>query len=499
MNAEKSALLAEKLLKKEYPADKIKSVWEDIMFNQFHDILGGCCIKDAYYDARNLHGRALQTAEETMYYSLQSITNKIKMPGKNPDNAWNLVVWNLNGSEFDGEIEAEVQWAWEFDWYDGGIMLTDSDNNEYECQIIEELPVVPRFRSRFIFKAKIPAYGYKSFVVKQTGTIEKQPLKKTCENGRFFIEYDENGIKTVYDKTAKKEIVKEMLVPYAVADECDTWGFNKTVYEKEKEFLKLKECGIKENGSVRTVLRLEWEFNTSSLVQEIGIYENHIDCSYRVLWNEERKALKFAVSNGKKMKCVCSAPYGKIEREQSEYEKPMNEWVKLCNGDENITVIADSIFAYNFDGSELGLTVLRNCIFGDLRMAPLNENRKYQYMGQGETEGRIRIVFEGNADIEGVKFNNPPVIMCEANHGGIFEPQASFIEISENIMLGTLKKAECGNGYVCRLYNTADCVTTGKISLFGNNADVCLKPHEIQSIHNNEEKFVKINILEEIK
>ena len=73
------------------------------------------------------------------------------MPGKNPDNAWNIVVWNLNAVEYNGYIEAEVQWAHEFPWYDKGILLEDSEGNKYECQIIRERSVIPRFRSRFLF------------------------------------------------------------------------------------------------------------------------------------------------------------------------------------------------------------------------------------------------------------------------------------------------------------------------------------------------------------
>lgn len=70
-----------------------------------------------------------------------------------------------DGGEYDGYIEAEVQWAHEFDWYDKSITLEDADGNQYPCQIIMEKSVVPRFRSRFVFKAEIPAMGYKAFKV----------------------------------------------------------------------------------------------------------------------------------------------------------------------------------------------------------------------------------------------------------------------------------------------------------------------------------------------
>ncbi len=497
MNAEKVSVIAEKLIGKEYPKETIKRCWEDIMFNQFHDILGGCCIEDAYFDARNLHGRALQTTNELVYFGLQSITNKIKMPGKNPDNAWNLVVWNLNGFEADTQIEAEVQWAWEFEWYNGGIVLEDEEGNEIECQIITELSVIPKFRSCFVFKAKIPPMGYKSYIVKQKGKGMSLPDTKNVENERFKIEYTNDGMLSVFDKRKNKTVIEDLFKPYALFDECDTWGFNKTVYEPQKQFMKLKRIKITESGIIRTTLMLEWEYNKSTVTQHISLYDDHIDCKYRVLWNEKGCALKFNLSNKKKMNCLVSAPYGCVEREKSEYEKPMGEWIKMYNDEETIIALADSIFAYNFDGESIGLTVLRNCIFGDLRTEPLDTTKEYGYMGQGVSEGTIRIVFEGNADMQGILLNNPPLILCEANHDGEFKASDSFFESGSDLLLTTLKKSEDDERYVIRLYNPRGEKSETDVKLFETTDHTCLNPYEIKTLKIDENNFVNTNMLEE--
>ncbi|MDY3929361.1 MAG: glycoside hydrolase family 38 C-terminal domain-containing protein [Clostridia bacterium] len=497
MNAEKVSVIACELVNKEYPAEKLRKCWEDLMFNQFHDILGGCCIEDAYFDARNLHGRVMQSANETVHFGLQSITNKIKMPGKNPDNAWNLVVWNLNGFEADTEIEAEVQWAWEFEWYDGGITLFDEEGRKIQCQIINELSVIPKFRSRFVFKAKIPALGYKTFIVKQTKKKVLNDNNGLVENDRFKIEYDQSGIRSIFDKIKDKTVITSFLKPYVVLDLCDTWGFNKTVYESQKNFLNLKECKITESGSIRTTLRQVWEYNKSTVIQDISLYGDHIDCKYRVLWNEEKTALKFEISNGHKIKTRVSAPYGCVDREESEFEKPMGEWITLYNDSEEMTVLCDSVFAYGFDGTAVNLTVLRNCIFGDLRTEPLDETKDYKYMGQGITEGKIRIVFDKNEDREGILFNNPPVILCEANHDGIFAPQNSFFSTDENTVLTALKKAEDCDKYVIRLYNTAKSEKKANVRLFENSAEIICNGHEIKSLLTDKKGFKCTNMLEE--
>ena len=192
LNAEKACVIAN-----QYYKAALTQCWKDVLFNQFHDILGGACIPQAYTDARDLYGRAIQTAQELLHKNLQMVTAHIQMPGRNPENPWNIVVWNLNGFEYDGYIEAEVQWAHEFDWYDGAIVLEDSNKVRYECQIIRERSVIPGFRSRFVFKAKIPPMGYRAFCVVQMGEEEKVADVKDpfrIDTGKFLIELSEKTV-----------------------------------------------------------------------------------------------------------------------------------------------------------------------------------------------------------------------------------------------------------------------------------------------------------------
>ena len=170
LNAEKSLVFVNK-----NQSDLTRSLWQDLMFNQFHDILGGASIKEAYDDAEYLHGRVISSAKEIITYNVQSVTKNIKTLGKNEDgDIWNLVVWNFNDKSFNGYIEAEVQWAHEFEWYEKGLELVDESGKIYPCQIIEAKAVIPRFRSRFVCKVDAPAFGYKLYkVVRNEKEIEK--------------------------------------------------------------------------------------------------------------------------------------------------------------------------------------------------------------------------------------------------------------------------------------------------------------------------------------
>ena len=63
LNTEKYSVLSNYLMHTPYPAGELGRAWKNIMFNQFHDILGGCSIKEAYADAEYLHYEAISIGE----------------------------------------------------------------------------------------------------------------------------------------------------------------------------------------------------------------------------------------------------------------------------------------------------------------------------------------------------------------------------------------------------------------------------------------------------
>lgn len=75
--AEKWMTAASRLAGMAYDRQAVEHAWEDVLFNQFHDILGGCCLKEAYEDAREFHGEALKISSELMNHALQRISWKI--------------------------------------------------------------------------------------------------------------------------------------------------------------------------------------------------------------------------------------------------------------------------------------------------------------------------------------------------------------------------------------------------------------------------------------
>ena len=78
VTAEKLDVLANIMTGSALHNKQIEAAWERVMFNQFHDILAGCSVKEAYFDAENSYGYARETALDVNTFAAQRITWRIK-------------------------------------------------------------------------------------------------------------------------------------------------------------------------------------------------------------------------------------------------------------------------------------------------------------------------------------------------------------------------------------------------------------------------------------
>jgi len=497
LNAEKVAVIAGK------PDTKLLAdCWKDILFNQFHDILGGACIRQAYYDANNLHGRAITNAEYAMHTNLQRVTRQIQMPGKNPDNPWNLVVWNLNTTPYDGCIEAEVQWLHEFDAYEGGIELEDAEGNRYACQLIRELSVIPGFRTRFVFKARIPALGYKSFKVIQNHKEDVlvrnprlDPYVLETKRFRFAISKEDGSISEIYNKETGAVQYVNLLQPVCYEDTGDTWAFNIEKYGAALGSFRLLKAEVVENGLHRTKIKLTSAYRESKLVVHYTFYEDacYFDMAYRVNWNEKFTAFKLNLPKAPGAVRV-GVPGGEALRAPCPGDVPMNRWMQV--GD--LRLVSGSLFAYSAEEDTLGLTVLRSPIYGDLRLRDIDLEADYAITQQGLTEGALRILFCGDPVQEAELFCNPCFVIDESNHDGTLPSTGSYLDLqTEGVSVMALKHCEEGEGVILRLREYLGKGKQVSLTFAGKAYETAIAAHEIKTVKLLEGQLTEVDMLED--
>ena len=509
LNAEKASVLAYKHYGRPYPREALNDCWKDLLFNQFHDILGGASIREAYTDAYHGLGRATLTAEEITQYALQNITHKIRTPGRNPDHPWNLVVWNLHTVPYKGYIEAEVQWLHEFPAYSGGILLEDADGNRFPCQIILERSVIEGFRSRFVFEAEIPAMGYRAFRVVKTEEASPRCSDDTSlsfDTGRFDVSIDgATGLLEKITDNVTKRVLSAPLKPACYADDGDTWCFNVEHHGALLEPFSLRSLRITERGIHRTTFRAEYTFRSSRVVLYYTFYQNknYFDVRYSVNWMEPHTVLTLDFETGCTQRIV-SAPFSAERRKDALADQPMGEWLTMQDDRGGVSFLADSLFSYTSEGSAVSLNVLRSCIFGDLRLSDLDPTADYPIMEQGLTDGRVRVVIhEGDfvrAEIpaHAAAFNEPPIVICEANHDGTEPAQQSFLSLAAaHTAISAIKLCEDDDSIIVRLCEYAGCEESVTLSLCGIRAELPMSPYEIKTVRLHDGHAEEVYITED--
>ncbi len=83
--------------------EKLDAAWEDLLFTQFHDILAGACISQAYESVRAMQGRARIGGEEILYEATRCWARQT-LP---PINEQQIVVMNADEEVWEGLVEAE--------------------------------------------------------------------------------------------------------------------------------------------------------------------------------------------------------------------------------------------------------------------------------------------------------------------------------------------------------------------------------------------------------
>ncbi len=476
MNAEKALFLSGNTGCKA----ELDRQWKNLLYCQFHDILGGAALNDSYRDAFAQLGEVRHEAQKLLHLQLQQMANDIEMTGSN---AWNLVLWNLNTESYDDYIETEVQWAWEFDWYQGALMLTDDTGKEIPCQTVLPRSVIPGFRQRLVFRAEVPALGYKVYKVCQKELKTDSDTAVAMQRALTFAE--------------------NQMQPVAVKDESDVWAFNFTGYGEEKAFA-VSEKKTVQSGPIQAKTKMTAKYGESFIEETVCAHSDseEIDLHFRVNWNEKHKALKLKVNSVEKL--IAATPGLGLESSFDGMEKAMNGWLDVTLKDgKRYLILTDGCFGYEpcEDGS-LRLTVLRSPIVGDLRISPLPED-DYEYMSQGIHEFNVRVIpHKGLNEAEKWarydSFVNPPIVVCEANHKGTQPLSYSFVKKTGNVAVTAIKQAEADEqATIVRLTNYSDADQKTDIELKKlPRAEVTLKPYEIATYKFTDDGITKMDMLE---
>ncbi|HOQ32434.1 MAG TPA: glycoside hydrolase family 38 C-terminal domain-containing protein [Candidatus Hydrogenedens sp.] len=525
--AERFATAGWLLKEAKYPESVFEAIWKDLLFNQFHDILAGTSIKEAYQDARDQLGAARHRADVIINQTMQKIVKSINTQGKgNAIVVVNPLAWPVKQPVIISEIVSRG-----ISKENGGIELV---NDEQTCCPVQAIQSSRPGSKKYVFIAEIPSMGYRVYFARQECEEHKEIHKlkirphnvphppnidkNHLENDFWSIGFDciRGGISRLYDKTNKIDVIKNLGLPIPLVDASDTWSHDVSEYRVEAGKFNLADMKIKENGEVLASMVQEFQYNRSRIIQEVVLYKDieDIDVYLNILWLEEYKALKwFVETNIFNGIAAYEVPYGVQVRPCNGEEEVGQQWIDLSGNIDGkpygLSVITDSNYGYDTKNNIIRVTLLRSPAYAHHDPERYTASNNYPIIDQGWQEMRIRLIPHTGTwkDTRVVKsaweFNVPLIAQYEHSHPGKRGLQATLLGTeAENILISVVKKSEEGKDLIIRAYETYGKETLTNLHLTFLQLMYPLKftPYEIKTvkININTKEIFETNLLEEV-
>lgn len=479
--AEKWAALGAAVAGLGYPRQEFAAAWKKVLFQQFHDIMGGTSLPEHDAEARHAHGYALEVASQALHRAAQAIA--AKAPATDPDSQY-LVVFNPHVWTATLPVEYDLDWPMRLPGGDRAretYSVLEDDSGRVVAHQWTQGSTVTGARTKLVFQAEVPAFGYRQYRLRRVAEAPGAPgpvalTGRSLENEHLRATFDSAGGLSLLDKDSNRELFRSPGARAVVLDDpSDTWSHAVRDYSTElgafgnAGFLPL------ESGPVRAVLRVRTSFGNSSLTQDWLLYKGarRLECRVRLDWHERLRMMKFsfpvAVNDPV---ATYEIAYGHIVRATGGAEDPGQRWVDVSGPDYGFTLLNDAKYGYSVPGADLRLSVVRSPVYAHHDPRRLETGREYLYQDQGEQSFRMWLVpHTGPWQEAGVvrlaeELHLPAPVIYQGVHAGRRPAAAGFLAVNvPNVVVSVLKKAEDGEDYILRAYETAGRATEATLDL----------------------------------
>ena len=501
-----------------YPAGEFRDEWKNVMFNEFHDIMCGCCAKigideavEMFHESRARASRYLHKTLGKLCKQINTMVDGVSNEGKSDWQLWEeddhgvpVVIFNPHAWTFRGYLSLNSQLAG----------IADPEGQPVPIQYIPGDTANCDDMFDTLFPAELPPFGYavywvyKNTILHSSGKTGKISPDDVCvpredfvlDNERMTVKFDPKTghVVSIFDKENLRELCEgDCGVPVVIDDAPnDTWAHNRFIFREELAHLECESICWRETGELRNTIRVAYRYGDSNfwLDYTLDRVSGQLGIRFKAIWQAPHTILKFAFPLAL---TGCSAlaqiPYGRIRRPSNAEEEPMQQWCALVGSDHDgktagLAVLNDGRYSYDAKDNELRVTLLRNCLYGDHYAATRRTVSDFVDEGVHYLNLALRLLNgtpDGELDRDAAVLNFAPIPVFDNYHTGTLGRAASFALVgSESVSLAAVKGAESGEGYVFRLWETAgrpaDCTISSV--LFGVEQKLSFEPQEVKTL-----------------
>ncbi len=481
-----------------YPKSELESVWKQILFNQFHDILPGSAIAQVYADANLAFTEVDRTCREILLKSLDAISAQISLPSPPQPDAQPILIFNtLNWSR--SEVVA--------------VTLPDAANSAWQIYDFSRRRLVSQIvrgdrlesQSKLLFWANnLPAVGYQVFWLcrEDAQTVDNasaspETEKKTelskltygiaqkntpCQETHFaaaqmvleneFIRATVDGktgdLSSIWDKVNNREVLNaaggNQLQAFQDSGQYwDAWNIDPNYEKHQLPAPTLKDISWIAQGEIRQSLRVVRQIGKSEFCQDyiVEIGSPLLKIKTVADWQEKHVLVKAAFGlNVEADFATCEIPGGAIDRttkpqtpaEKAKWEVPILRWTDISNDGVGVSLLNDCKYGCDLQPNQIRLTLLRGSTWPD-EQADVGVSEftcaVYPHSGNWQDAGTVR---------QGYELNLPLLVKVlpklEENGHKTLPAVGKFLDLSaENLVLMAFKQSEDdSNVWILRCY-----------------------------------------------
>jgi alpha-mannosidase len=492
--AEKWASVAAEVAGVDYPAAELAKAWQLVLFNQFHDTLGGAAIEPAYEDSRDQFGHAVSLAGEAFNRAVQTLARRVDI--RQEQDMSPVVVFNPHPWPLVADVEFEFGGFPAF-----GARALDDRGAPIAVQRTRSKATVNGWRRRLALAVDVPPLGYRTYRIYPSGDTEETPALTATDtalaNEFLSLSLDPGTGWLTSLGAPDMNLVADGPHAVVIDDQSDTWGHRVRAYDKAIGVFTPTSVRLVENGPVRAVIRVVSSYGASTLVEEyvLGVRDRHVEVRVTLDWHERHKLLKLRFPTAlSDVDATFEIPYGHLVRPANGSEEAAQAWVDvsgtLPDGRRGgLAVLNDGKYGHDVLGGDIGMTAARSPVYAWHEPKELAEGELYSFQDQGRQEFTYRLVpHAGDWRAASVvrlaaELNQPSFPLLESYHVGDLPQALSFMTVSAgNVVPTVLKAAEDDpSALVVRAYETAGQACEATIEVLGRRVSASFGPGEIKT------------------
>ena len=506
LRMEKFSALAQRLSSHALNMPFVRQAWQNLMFNEFHDILGGCCIPEAMDDAIMQLDEALSIAAREENAALQRISWRVDTIKGHParvrskEESW--MFWGIRGQGTPVVVFNPHPFAAE-----GEVLLhqplhavRDDEGHPIPAQIVRASRTNGHDLWDGIFRAAVPPMGYRLYWVflENAAPVETElrASATSLENAFLRAEFDPatGALRHLIDKRSGIDTLSGPVCARLLdISHCDTWAHNIFQFDLNAGTFAEASVSLLESGPVRAILQVTTRYGQSELQQRYILYAEADQLQVDVCLNlhERHRMIKLCFPTAfREGFDVAEISFGALERSANGNEEHCQGWAALQGNAGGLAILNNGKYSYSAKNGELRLTIANTSIFAD-HYGQQTRDASCRFLDQGEQRFSYALVpFAGSWRDAALArraslFNQPLTAVVETYHEGPLGSAYSGLSLDNpKILLSAIKRAENGRGWILRA-----CETTGEaqhvrlaMPMFGRECTLDFGAFEIKTL-----------------